>query len=121
MKKFFIDHNSKTINAIKKLNKLGGGSLIVVEKENILKGVLSSFDLRKAIMNKNILNKNINKIYNKKAKFVFSDKIKTDISSINLKIKKLHILPVLDRKTKKIVDVLTQDKLKKINLKNLEK
>ena len=72
-------------------------------------------------MNKNILNKNINKIYNKKAKFVFSDKIKTDISSINLKIKKLHILPVLDRKTKKIVDVLTQDKLKKINLKKLRK
>lgn len=121
MKKFFIDHSSKTINAIKKLNKLGGGSLIVVEKENILKGVLSSFDLRKAIMNKNILNKNINKIYNKKAKFVFSDKIKSDISSINLKINKLHILPVLDRKTKKIVDVLTQDKLKKINLKKLRK
>ena len=37
MKKFFIDHNSKTINAIKKINKLGGGSLIVVEKKINLK------------------------------------------------------------------------------------
>ena len=30
---FFIDHNSKTINALKKINKLGGLSLIVVSKK----------------------------------------------------------------------------------------
>ena len=121
MKKLFIDHNSKTINAIKKINKLGGGSLIVVEKKNKFKGILSSYDLRKAIVNKNILNKNINKIFNKKAKYVFSDKVRSDISSINFKIKKLHILPVLDRKTHKIVDVLTQNKLKNLKSKKLSK
>ena len=68
MKKFFIDHNSSTKKAIRQINKLGGHSLIVVQKKNILKGILSSYDLRKAIINKNILNKNINKIYNRKQK-----------------------------------------------------
>ena len=121
MKNFFIDHNSKTINAIKKINKLGGGSLVVVENKNIFKGILSSYDLRKAIMNKNILNKTINKIFNKNAKYVFSDKIKSNISNINFNIKKLHILPVIDRKTHKIIDVLTQSKLKNLKAKKINK
>ena len=43
-------------------------------------------------MNKNILNKNINKIFNKNAKYVFSDKVRSDISSINFKIKKTSYL-----------------------------
>ena len=37
MKKFFIDHKSTTIKAIKKINKLGGQSLIVTEKKINLK------------------------------------------------------------------------------------
>ena len=71
MKKNFIDHKSLTHKAIKKINSLGGQSLIVVQNKNIFKGILSSFDLRKAIMNKNILNKDISKIYNKKTKIIF--------------------------------------------------
>ena len=59
MKKFLIDHTSTTAKAISKINKLGGKSLVVTENKKKLKGILSSFDLRKAIMNKNILNKNI--------------------------------------------------------------
>ena len=121
MKKFFIDHKSTTIKAIKKINKLGGQSLIVTEKKNKLKGILSSFDLRKAIMNKNILNKNINKIFNKKPKYVFSDQIKNNISSIYFKIKKLEILPVVDRKTFKIINILTQQKLTNLKIKRTKK
>ena len=69
MKNFFIDHNCLTKKAIEKINKLGGQSLAVVKNRNIFKGILSSYDLRKAIMNKNILNRNISKIYNQNAKF----------------------------------------------------
>ena len=121
MKKFFIDHKSKTISAIKKINKLGGQSLVVVEKKNKLKGILSSYDLRKAIMNKNILNKNIIKIYNKKPKYIYSDQIKRNISNIYFKIKKFEIFPVVDRKSKKIIDVLTYKKLKNFKNKKLKK
>ena len=55
MKKFLIDHNSTTAKAINKINKIGGRSLVVTENKKKLKGILSSFDLRKAIMNKDIL------------------------------------------------------------------
>ncbi len=121
MKRFFIDHNSSTRKAITKINQLGGQSLIVVERKNILKGILSSYDLRKAIMNKNILNKNINKIYNKKPHYIFSHEIKKNISDIHFKLKKFGILPVVDKKTYKIVDILTHKKLKNLKHKNLEK
>ena len=105
MKKFFIDHNSSTRKAITKINEIGGQSLIVVERKNILKGILSSYDLRKAIINKYILNKNINKIYNKKPQYIFSDEIRKNISDTHSKLKKLGILPVVDKKTYKIVDI----------------
>ena len=121
MKKFFIDHNSSTTKAIRKINQLGGQSLIVVKNKNILKGVLSFADLRRSIINKNILNKNINKIYNKKSKYVFSDEIRKNISDLYSKLKKLGILPVVDKKTYKIVDILTYKKLKNLKHKNLEK
>ena len=121
MKKFFIDHNALTRKAIRKINQLGGRSLIVVERKNILKGILSSYDLRKAIINKNILNKNINKIYNKKPKYIFSDEIRKNISDTYIKIKRLGILPVVNKKTHKIVDILTYRKLKSLKFKNSEK
>ena len=121
MKKFFIDHNSSTRKAIKKINQLRGQGLIVVERKNILKGILSSYDLRKAIMNKNILNKNINKIYNKKPHYIFSHEIKKNISDIQFMLKKFGILPVVDKKNYKIVDILTHRKLKSLKHKNLEK
>jgi len=121
MKNFFIDHHSSTKKAIKKINKLGGQSLIVVERKNKLKGILSGYDLRKAIMNKNILNKNISKIYNKKPHYIFSHEIRKNISDLYSKLKKLGILPVVDKKTYKIVDILTHKKLKNLKHKNLEK
>ena len=121
MKKFFIDHNFSTRKAIRKINQLGGKSLIVVKNKNILRGIFSFADLRKAIINKNILNKNINKIYNKKPKYIFSDEIRKNISDIRFKIKRLGVLPVVEKKTYKIVDVLTNKKLKSLKFKDSEK
>ena len=57
MKKYIIDFNSLTRKAIKQISKLGGQALVVVKNKNILEGILSSADLRKAVMNKKILNK----------------------------------------------------------------
>ena len=121
MKKQLIDQNSSTRKAIKQINKLHGQSLIVVKNKNILKGVLSSYDLRKAIINKKIFNKTIRKIYNKKPKYVFSDEVKKKILDIHSKIKSLNVLPVIDRKTYKIIDILSYEKLKDFKYKNLKK
>ena len=118
---FFIDHNSKTINALKKINKLGGLSLIVVSKKKYLKGILSSRDIRKAIMNYNITNEKISKIYNKKPKFIFFDNLQKEINKKSLNVKKLSIIPIIDRKTKKIVDVLDVKKFNLLKIKNKKK
>ncbi len=121
MKKYFISHNSLTRKAIKKISKLGGHPLVVVKNKNILEGILSSADLRKAVMNKKILNKNIAEIYNKKPKYIFADKIKTNFFGTYREIKKFSILPVVDKKTHKIIDILNYEKLNNLKFKNLEK
>jgi hypothetical protein len=114
-KKFFIDYNANTIDALKKINKLGGQSLIVTAKKNILVGILSSADIRKAIMSHNITNKNISKIYNRKPKFIYFDELQKKIKNIIYNISKLNIIPIIDRKTKKIVDVLNSEKKLKLS------
>ena len=120
-KKFFIDCNANTIDALKKINKLGGQSLIVTAKKNILVGILSSADIRKAIMNHNITNKNISKIYNRKPKFIYFDELQKKIKNIIYNISKLNIIPIIDRKTKKIVDVLNSEKANLLKIKKKKK
>ena len=110
-KKFFIDHKAKTLGSLKKINKLGGRSLIVVSNKKIFKGILSSADIRKAIVNHNIANEKISKIYNKKPRFIFSDEIQKKIKEISYNVKKYNIIPIIDRKTKKVIDVLDLEKL----------
>ena len=119
--KYLIDHNIKTIEALKKINKFGGRSLIVVSNKKILRGILSSADLRKAILNYNITNAKINKIYNKKPRFIFSDEIQKKMKKISLNVKKLSIIPIIDRKTKKIIDVLESEKLNLLDIKKKNK
>lgn len=120
-KRFLIDHNEKTIDAIKRINKLGGRSLIVTSNNNIFKGILSFADLRKAILNHNISNKKINKIYNKKPRFIYLDELESKIEKISLSIKKLHIIPVVERKSGNIVDVIQFDKINEFSFRKKTK
>lgn len=115
--KFIIDYKASTSKAIRQINKLGGYPLIVVRRKNIFEGILSSFDLRKAIMNKNILNKKITKIYNKKAKYIFKDEINKKIHQVTHYIKTLRVVPVIDRSSFKLVNILDIKNIKNIKLK----
>ena len=109
--KYLIDCNANTIDALKKINTLGGASLIVTKNKNILAGILSSRDLRKAILANTITNKKIKKIYNSNPKFIYSDELKKKIKEIIFNINKINIIPVVEKKTKKITDILTNDKI----------
>ncbi len=121
LKKYLIDYNAKTIDALKRINKLGGRSLIVVSKKKLFKGILSFADLRKAILNQNITNEKISRIYNKKPRFVYFDELQNKMEKISLTIKKLNIIPVVERKTGNIVDLIEFDKLNLLNLKKKNK
>ena len=61
----FISDKTSTKNALAKMNKFGGRSLIVV-KNKILAGVLTSGDLRKAIIDKKFQIKILNLYITKK-------------------------------------------------------
>ena len=118
--KYFIDHKSLTKKAIIKINKLGGSSLIVVKNKNKLQGILSSYDLRKAIINNNILNKTIASIYNKKPKYIYFDEFKKKIDRMLPTVKKINIIPVIERNSKKIVEVLSYSKINLLKNKKLK-
>ena len=72
-------------------------------------------------MNYNITNEKISKIYNKKPKFIFFDNLQKEINKKSLNVKKLSIIPIIDRKTKKIVDVLDVKKFNLLKIKNKKK
>ena len=61
-----------------------------------------------------------NKIYNKNARFVFYDELQKNGKNI-LSIKRLNIIPIVDRKTKKIIDVIEFEKSNFYNLKKKQK
>ena len=121
IKKYLLNYKTPTKKALSKINKFGGISLVITKKKNILEGVLSNADLRKAILNKNILNKNIEKIYNKKPNFVYEDELKLKLDKISYNVKRIIIIPVIQRRTKKIVDILDFYKIKKLQSKSLKK
>ena len=99
----YIYEKTTTKNALAKINKFGGKSLIVIKKNKVLSGVLTSGDLRKAIINKKISNKNIKFIYNKKAKYIFKDDVNLKKIKNIFKTNKIDILPVVEKKSLKVV------------------
>lgn len=119
--RYFVDCNTTTISAIKKINKYGGSSLIVTKNKNYLAGILSPRDLRKAIFSNTITNKTISKIYNSKPLYFYSDQINKKFIKINSLINRLNVIPIVSRKTKKIIDVLTKEKVFLLKKKKIRK
>ena len=106
MKELIVDHNYPTSKAINKLHKLRGRTLIVVKNKYFFKGILSYYDIRKSILNNSITKKTINQIYNKKSQFIYKENLNEKIKKLKNQIKELAIIPVIDKKTKKLVDIL---------------
>lgn len=121
MNNLTIDHNYSTIKAINKLNKLRGRSLVVVKNKNIFKGILSYYDIRRSIIDGSITKKTINDIYNKRAQFIYKDVLKNKFNKISEKVKELSIIPIVDRKSKKLVEILDFKKISRINKKHEKK
>ncbi len=102
---------STTLNsAVKKMNKFGYKSLVVVDSSFLFLGVLSNGDIRRALIKKKKLNSNINSIYNKKSVYLFENKFKKgQIKNIFLK-KNIDLIPVVDSQ-KKLRNILFEKDL----------
>ena len=75
MKKFTIFDTSTIKQSIKKLNETGEKTLVVVNKDQVLLGTVSDGDIRKAILKKLDINRQIKSFYQKKPFFLYEDKI----------------------------------------------
>jgi len=96
------------LQALMLLKKTGKKCIIVVDNKNRLLGTLTDGDLRSLIITKKNLNQSINKLYNKKPRYVFENRF--NISDLRKEIVKnrYELVPIIN-KSKKVVDVITWD------------
>ena len=110
MKEFLIQKNCTIIEALKRMSKSGEKSLIVVNHNEKLLGILSDGDLRRAILNKKKLTENISKIYNSNSFYLFENSY--DLENVKKKAlkQKIYFIPILNR-NKKVTNLLTSTDL----------
>lgn len=106
-KNYLISENSTLRNVINLLNKNKDKCLVVVDKKNTLKGTITDGDIRRALVQGQSLNNNINKVYKKNPEKIYLNKyLDDDISdALFKKIKEVKVLPIVNKK-KKIVNIL---------------
>jgi dTDP-glucose pyrophosphorylase len=105
MKELLIKENITLREALKKISVGGHRCLVVLNKYNKLLGTLSDGDLRRAIIKGRSLDSKINKIFKKKPRFFYENKIdKKKITNLFLKYK-LDLVPIVnsDLKISKIL------------------
>ena len=109
MKKFITKKNITIIEALKKISKNGQRHLLIVDKKKVI-GILSEGDIRREILNKKSLNKNISKSFKKKFLFFKSKEFNLkEAKKIMLK-KKIYFAPILNE-SKNLVDIVTTENL----------
>lgn len=110
MKEFLIQKSCTIIEALKRMSKSGEKSLIVVNHNEKLLGILSDGDLRRAILNKKKLTENISKIYNSNSFYLFENSY--DLENVKKKAlkQKIYFIPILNR-NKKVTNLLTSTDL----------
>ena len=105
LKKFFVSSNDTLANVIKVINSNGKGVALVVDRNRILKGLLTDGDIRRLLLKGAQLSDKIKNKFNKNFFFVNNNNLHT-ADLVKIKKKFIHI-PVL--KKKKIVGLLLYD------------
>ena len=124
MKKILVNKDIRLLTALKKLNKSGEKTLIIVNSENKLLGTISDGDIRNKLLKNNNLNNKIDTIFNKKPTFLVENKFnKEDIEKIFLN-KQFDIIPIVNNKHI-VVDYISwsnffKNKKKKYQFKKIE-
>lgn len=106
MRKFLIEKDKNIKSAFKALNFSGYKCLVVVNnlKEKMFYGTLSDGDLRRALLKKSSLKTKVEKIANRRAKYIFQSQFSAVKAKKLLKKFKINLIPIVN-KDKKILDV----------------
>ena len=117
MKNLLIKPNANIKNALEQLNKTGEKCLVVGDKKNKLLGTISDGDVRKAILKGKFYKNKISEFYQKNPIFLKKDNYTLSQAKNILIKKKINIIPVIEE-SRKIIDVLTFEKIFKKNKTN---
>ena len=111
----FIRESDKISTALKKVSGSFGKIVCVTDKNKKLLGVLTSGDIRRAILSGHGSNQPIKKIYNKKVSFIFEDELKN--KKFNKSIftdreinQSIFYIPIVDKK-KRVKNILTTERI----------
>ncbi len=101
---FFIQPNISLKDAMKKFDKSKEGILFVVDEDNVLKGSLSSGDIRRWLLKGGRLSAKISQICNKNPYCVLTNYNLKEVKEVMIK-KRITCVPIVDLQ-KKMVDLL---------------
>jgi perosamine synthetase len=109
-----IDQDKNISNAIRLINKNGEGACFVLSKSKF-KAVITDGDIRSLILKKTPLDTPLFKVFKNKKSFALDYKVK-DLTILKKLSKKIKIIPLIDKKTKKVIDYATLDRVNKIKI-----
>ena len=101
-----VEEDSSIRDAIRKMDEGGIGFISVVEKNDIVKGIVTDGDFRRAVLNGIQLSEKVSKIYNLDFIRLNEDYSKTEAENVFRNTKVKHI-PII--KTGKLLNILTED------------
>ncbi len=111
----FIRESDKISTALKKVSGSFGKIVCVTDNNKKLLGVLTSGDIRRAILSGHGSNQPIKEIYNKKVSFIFEDELKN--KKFNKSIftdreinQSIFYIPIVDKK-KRVKNILTTERI----------
>ena len=100
-KNLLISDKQSIRSALEKINRSGLKNIIVIDKNNRFKGIITDGDIRRAILRKIKLNDKVKKIYNRNPIFVYNNQYDREkLKKIFLK-KQIDLIPVLNKKKEK--------------------
>ena len=117
MKNLLIKPNANIKNALEQLSKTGEKCLVVVDKKNKILGTISDGDVRKAILKGKFYKNKISEFYQKNPIFLRKENYSLSQAKNILIKKRIDIIPIIE-KSRKVVDVLTFEKIFKKNKNN---
>lgn len=115
---FTILIDDRMIDALHKIDANKHGFVIVVDKENLVLGVLTDGDIRRAIINGKTPDESISSMYTANPKTVFIDEGFDTVTEL-FKNDSIKFLPIIDHNSK-LVNIITKRQLHTLLLQDIQ-
>jgi dTDP-glucose pyrophosphorylase len=111
MNNHLINDNVSVVEALRKINSLGKGPLVlfVVDKDNKMVGTLTDGDIRRALIGGHGVNDSINTVIHRDFKFIQKDDCELVQNLHDFREQKIKLVPILNSENR-IIDIVNLEK-----------